>query len=80
MPIVDDINQLKQRIRDAKQQFRKSEDNSQSIFNPELGLTYAVPLDAVEQALLEFEAAHSELWIPGAIPVPITPHDARIRA
>jgi len=46
---------LRQTIRQAGKQYRYSDDNSQSLFHPDQGFTYAYDISLVEKALEEFE-------------------------
>ena len=48
--------QLRKTIRQAGKQFRKSNDNSTSMFHPEGGFIYGYEMEKVEDALNEYEA------------------------
>ena len=47
--------QLRRKIRQAGKQFRRNDDNSTSLFNPDGGFIYAYDLAKVEAALDEYE-------------------------
>ena len=46
---------LRQKIRQAGRQFRKSNDNSTSLFHPSAGFIYAYEMVKVEEALDDYE-------------------------
>lgn len=46
---------LRQKIRQTGQQFRRNNDNSQSLFHPNGGFIYGYDLSGVEEALNEYE-------------------------
>jgi hypothetical protein len=56
--------QLRKTIRHSAAQYRRSEDNSDSIFHPEQGFIYAYQIHAVEQALDEYELTLPTEFIP----------------
>lgn len=51
------FTQLRRRVRQSGRQFRRNNDNSQSIFHPDGGFVYAYDISEVEQALDAFENA-----------------------
>ena len=56
--------QLRKAVRHSAAQYRRSEDNSDSIFHPEQGFVYAYQIHAVERALDEYEATLPTEFIP----------------
>lgn len=47
---------LRRKIRAAASQYRDEMDNSESLFHPDHGFIYAYDMQAVEEALNEYEA------------------------
>jgi len=56
--------QLRKAVRHSAAQYRRSEDNSDSIFHPEQGFIYAYQIHAVERALDEYELTLPTEFIP----------------
>jgi len=50
------LAKLRQTIRQAGKEYRHSDDNSNSLFHPDQGFTYAYDVSIVENALEAFEA------------------------
>lgn len=65
MNLAKDLNELRARITAATEQCRKGNDNSPSLFHPDQGFVEACPVDAINQALTDFEAKYSDLRAAG---------------
>jgi hypothetical protein len=57
MDKLDPIYLLRQKIRQAKKEYRHVQDTSQSVFHPAMGIQEAYDVQMVEAALNEYERA-----------------------
>lgn len=71
------FTRLRQEIRNAGRQFRKSNDNSQSLFHPAEGFQYGYDLNEVEAALDRYERTLSEEYLGSS--EPLSPQERLLR-
>ena len=55
MSELNSFANLRRKIRQAGKQYRRSNDNSESLFHPEGGFVYAYSIPEVEEALSDYE-------------------------